>query len=268
MPCLPIQYTHTRRLKTDAFLFNTQTHADRVVAILLQPGNVGNLVVTGSANGEMKFCDLRNSGKPFHNANAFGLRGGGLGGAAAGGEHGVGGDEWGRRSSGGSRDQGSTTFAGPPSGGGRASYSGTGTPAQSRATNAPTSGQTTHENNKALTGLVAHSNARLIACASTERVVRLWDLEGNPTAVVVRAFPIPTHSASLIAHTRLTFLFTISETARRERRTDVFAFSPEPDLAGGRLERRRRERVFRGGAMSLSTLLPMRIVTGAGHYII
>jgi len=96
----------------------------------------------------------------------------------------VGGDEWGRQSSGGSRDQGSTTFAGPPSGGGRASYSGTGTPAQSRATNAPTSGQTTHENNKALTGLVAHSNARLIACASTERVVRLWDLEGNPTAVV------------------------------------------------------------------------------------
>ena len=180
----------------------------------------------------------------------------------------MGGDEWGRRSSGGSRDQGSTTFAGPPSGGGRASYSGTGTPAQSRATNAPTSGQTTHENNKALTGLVAHSNARLIACASTERVVRLWDLEGNPTAVVVRAFPIPTHSASLIAHTRLTFLFTISETARRERRTDVFAFSPEPDLAGGRLERRRRERVFRGGAMSFSTLLPMRIVTGAGHYII
>ena len=38
---------------------------------LLQPGNVGNLVVTGAADGEMKFCDLRNAAKPFRTANAF-----------------------------------------------------------------------------------------------------------------------------------------------------------------------------------------------------
>ena len=54
-------------LRTPARLLSVvQTHRAPAVAILLQPGNVGNLVVTGAADGEMKFCDLRNAAKPFH----------------------------------------------------------------------------------------------------------------------------------------------------------------------------------------------------------
>ena len=59
-------------LRTPAGLLSVvQTHRAPAVAILLQPGNVGNLVVTGAADGEMKFCDLRNAAKPFRTANAF-----------------------------------------------------------------------------------------------------------------------------------------------------------------------------------------------------
>ena len=59
-------------LRTPARLLSVvQTHRAPAVAILLQPGNVGNLVVTGAADGEMKFCDLRNAAKPFRTANAF-----------------------------------------------------------------------------------------------------------------------------------------------------------------------------------------------------
>ena len=61
-------------LRTPARLLSVvQTHRAPAVAILLQPGNVGNLVVTGAADGEMKFCDLRNAAKPFHTADAFGV---------------------------------------------------------------------------------------------------------------------------------------------------------------------------------------------------
>jgi WD40 repeat protein len=61
-------------LRTPARLLSVvQTHRAPAVAILLQPGNVGNLVVTGAADGEMKFCDLRNAAKPFHTADAFGF---------------------------------------------------------------------------------------------------------------------------------------------------------------------------------------------------
>ena len=59
-------------LRTPARLLSVvQTHRAPAVAILLQPGNVGNLVVTGAADGELKFCDLRNAAKPFRTANAF-----------------------------------------------------------------------------------------------------------------------------------------------------------------------------------------------------
>jgi regulator-associated protein of mTOR len=59
-------------LRTPARLLSVvQTHRAPAVAILLQPGNVGNLVVTGAADGEMKFCDLRNAAKPFRTADAF-----------------------------------------------------------------------------------------------------------------------------------------------------------------------------------------------------
>ena len=59
-------------LRTPARLLSVvQTHRAPLVAILLQPGNVGNLVVTGAADGEMKFCDLRNAAKPFRVADAF-----------------------------------------------------------------------------------------------------------------------------------------------------------------------------------------------------
>ena len=56
-------------LRTPARLLSViQTHRHPVVGILLQPGNTSNLVVTGSVNGEMKFCDLRNAAKPFFTA--------------------------------------------------------------------------------------------------------------------------------------------------------------------------------------------------------
>ena len=52
-------------LRTPARLLSVvQTHQHPVVSILLQPGQTSNLVVTGSVNGEMKFCDLRNAAKP------------------------------------------------------------------------------------------------------------------------------------------------------------------------------------------------------------
>ena len=54
-------------LRTPARLLSVvQTHQHPVVSILLQPGQTSNLVVTGSVNGEMKFCDLRNAAKPFY----------------------------------------------------------------------------------------------------------------------------------------------------------------------------------------------------------
>lgn len=42
-----------------------QTHTQPVVSILLQPGGVNNLLVTGCSDGQMKFCDLRNASTPF-----------------------------------------------------------------------------------------------------------------------------------------------------------------------------------------------------------
>ena len=106
-------------LRTPARLLSVvQTHQDPVVSILLQPGQTSNLVVTGSVNGEMKFCDLRNAAKPFYTTEV-------------------------QRPS-----------AGP--GGGR-----------------PT-----------LSALVAHKYAPVIASGSSERAIKLWDLEGNNVASI------------------------------------------------------------------------------------
>mmetsp|Transcript_3553 Transcript_3553/g.14244 ORF Transcript_3553/g.14244 Transcript_3553/m.14244 type:complete len:1711 (-) Transcript_3553:38-5170(-) len=106
-------------LRTPARLLSVvQTHQHPVVSILLQPGQTSNLVVTGSVNGEMKFCDLRNAAKPFYTTEV-------------------------QRPS-----------AGP--GGGR-----------------PT-----------LTALVAHKYAPVIASGSSERAIKLWDLEGNNVASI------------------------------------------------------------------------------------
>ncbi|ACO63090.1 predicted protein [Micromonas commoda] len=106
-------------LRTPARLLSVvQTHQHPVVSILLQPGQTSNLVVTGSVNGEMKFCDLRNAAKPFYTTEV-------------------------QRPS-----------AGP--GGGR-----------------PT-----------LSALVAHKYAPVIASGSSERAIKLWDLEGNNVASI------------------------------------------------------------------------------------
>ena len=77
-------------------------------------------MVTGSVNGEMKFCDLRNAAKPFYTTEV-------------------------QRPS-----------AGQGGGGGR-----------------PT-----------LSALVAHKYAPVIASGSSERAIKLWDLEGNNVASI------------------------------------------------------------------------------------
>ena len=108
-------------LRTPARLLSVvQTHQHPVVSILLQPGQTSNLVVTGSVNGEMKFCDLRNAAKPFYTTEV-------------------------QRPS-----------AGQGGGGGR-----------------PT-----------LSALVAHKYAPVIASGSSERAIKLWDLEGNNVASI------------------------------------------------------------------------------------
>ena len=54
-------------LRTPARLLSAiQTHGNPVVSILLQPGSVGNLVVTGSSSGGVHFCDLRNGKTILH----------------------------------------------------------------------------------------------------------------------------------------------------------------------------------------------------------
>ena len=135
-------------LRTPARLLSAvQTHRREVVAILLQPGNTGNLVVTGSVDGEMKFCDLRNAAKPFHTARVMGNNTPNGGGAH--GERGGSGGAHGERggSGGGARGDGS---------------------------DAP----------HLLSALVAHSHSAIIASGSAERAVKLWDLEGNVVAAV------------------------------------------------------------------------------------
>ena len=103
-------------LRTPARLLSVvQTHQSPVVSILLQPGNTSNLVVTGSVNGEMKFCDLRNAATPFHTAEVQ-----------------------------------------KPAAGSKAT----------------------------LSALVAHDHAGIIASGSSERAVKLWDLEGNNVASI------------------------------------------------------------------------------------
>ena len=103
-------------LRTPARLLSVvQTHQSPVVSILLQPGNTSNLVVTGSVNGEMKFCDLRNAAKPFYTAEVQ-----------------------------------------KPAAGSKAT----------------------------LSALVAHDHAGIIASGSSERAVKLWDLEGNNVASI------------------------------------------------------------------------------------
>jgi regulator-associated protein of mTOR len=104
-------------LRTPARLLSViQTHQHPVVSILLQPGSTSNLVVTGSGNGEMKFCDLRNAAKPFFTTEVCQKPG--------------------------------------------------------------TSGKTV------LSALVAHSHAGVIASGSSERAIKLWDLEGNNVASI------------------------------------------------------------------------------------
>ena len=105
-------------LRTPARLLSViQTHQQPVVSILLQPGSTSNLVVTGSVNGEMKFCDLRNAAKPFFTAEV--------------------------------------QKPGTSSGG-----------------------------KTVLSALVAHSYAGVIASGSSERAIKLWDLEGNNVASI------------------------------------------------------------------------------------
>ena len=108
-------------LRTPARLLSAvQTHRREVVAILLQPGNTGNLVVTGSVDGEMKFCDLRNAAKFFpHRAPLMGNNTPNGGGAH--GERGGSGGAHGERggSGGGARGDGSGRAA-PPLGARRA----------------------------------------------------------------------------------------------------------------------------------------------------
>jgi len=61
-------------LRTPARLLSViQTHEDPVISILLQPGGVGNLVATGSYNGDVHFCDLRNAAIPFSMVNVSGI---------------------------------------------------------------------------------------------------------------------------------------------------------------------------------------------------
>lgn len=148
-------------LRTPARLLSVvQTHASSVVSILLQPGNVGNLVVTGGTDGEMKFCDLRNSGKPFHTADAFAVRSGAMSGSTNGG------------------GSSSSTL---PTARGSSSTSGV-SPSTRTGPHASTNLNPSFD--RTLTSLVAHDSARVVASASTECVVKLWDLEGNPTAFV------------------------------------------------------------------------------------
>ena len=127
-------------LRTPARLLSViQTHRHPVVGILLQPGNTSNLVVTGSVNGEMKFCDLRNAAKPFFTAEVCPKPQSTAGGGALGGGSNAGG--------------GGSTTARPPQG-------------------------------HALTALVAHAHAGVIASGSSERAIKLWDLEGNNVAAI------------------------------------------------------------------------------------
>lgn len=42
-----------------------QTHKQPLVSILLQPGGTDNLLITGSSDGQLAYCDLRNASKPF-----------------------------------------------------------------------------------------------------------------------------------------------------------------------------------------------------------
>jgi regulator-associated protein of mTOR len=42
-----------------------QTHKQPLVSILLQPGGTDNLLITGSSDGQIAYCDLRNASKPF-----------------------------------------------------------------------------------------------------------------------------------------------------------------------------------------------------------
>ena len=93
-----------------------QTHTEPLVSILLQPGGVDNLLITGCSNGHMKFYDLRNTSKPFLSQVAK----------------------------------------------------------QSPSTNRP----------PALTALVGHSYVGVIASGSSERAIKLWDLQGRNFATI------------------------------------------------------------------------------------
>ena len=94
-----------------------QTHTEPLVSILLQPGGVDNLLITGCSNGHMKFYDLRNTSKPFLSAEVA---------------------------------------------------------KQSPSTNRP----------PALTALVGHSCVGVIASGSSERAIKLWDLQGRNFATI------------------------------------------------------------------------------------
>lgn len=94
-----------------------QTHTTPVISILLQPGGVNNLLVTGCSEGQLKFCDLRNASKPFLITEV-------------------------------------------------------------------SKQSTTSNNGPALTALVGHSHAQVIASGSSERAIKLWDLRGHNFAAI------------------------------------------------------------------------------------
>ena len=97
-----------------------QSHTQPVISILLQPGGISNLLITGCSDGKMKFCDLRNTSKPFLTTEV-----------------------------------------------------GVSKPAPSGTMRAP-----------ALTALVGHSCAGVIASGSSERAIKLWDMRGSNIATI------------------------------------------------------------------------------------
>jgi len=97
-----------------------QSHTQPVISILLQPGGINNLLITGCSDGKMKFCDLRNTSKPFLTTEV-----------------------------------------------------GVSKPAPSGTMRAP-----------ALTALVGHSCAGVIASGSSERAIKLWDMRGSNIATI------------------------------------------------------------------------------------
>ena len=97
-----------------------QGHTQPVISILLQPGGINNLLITGCSDGKMKFCDLRNASKPFLTTEV-----------------------------------------------------GVSKPATTGSMRTP-----------ALTALVGHSCAGVIASGSSERAIKLWDMRGVNIATI------------------------------------------------------------------------------------